>query len=93
MSVCAMMFLTVLGLPAAVFGLGFLFTKLRAVMARSASSPRSVTGRLVPAFAVIVPAIVIAVAIGQGWRTSHPCGQASAAATSKLPRALACLAP
>jgi hypothetical protein len=93
MSVCSMILVTLLGTPLAILGLALLYKGLLRLAARlrTSEAPRLPIGaRYAPALITAMLALAIGAGIGQGWRTSHPCQQASAAA-GKLPQVPACL--
>lgn len=91
MPACAMMMLTALGVPLAAFGLIALYKAVASFVATLQLHPLPAFRKLAPAFAVVVPAAMVALAIGYGWKTSTPCGGGQASGPSASRQALACI--
>lgn len=91
MPACAMMMLTALGVPLAAVGLVALYKAVARFVATLRLQPLPAFRRVAPAFAVVVPAVLVVAAIGYGWKTSVPCGGSSASASSASRTVAACL--
>lgn len=91
MPACAMMLLTIVGVPVAVFGLIALYRAVSSFVATLRLQPLPAFRKVAPAFAIVVPAALVVLAIGYGWKTSTPCGGSQAAASSAPRQVLACL--
>lgn len=92
MSSCAMMMLTVaavcIGVPAAFM----LYDAIRKALASRSLGRLKAGATPVAGFAAAAAAACLALAVGYGWQTSHPCGQ-SASADVQDEAVLACLDP
>lgn len=91
MPTCAMMLLTVIGVPLAVLGLVALYKAVAAFVATLQLQPLPSFRKVAPAFALVIPATLVVLALGYGWKTSTPCGGGQASASSAPRQALACL--
>lgn len=90
MPTCAMMLVTVLGVPLAAVGLIAMYKAVASFVATLRLQPLPSFRKAAPAFAIVIPAALVVLALGYGWKTSTPCGGQAAAASAPR-QALACL--